>query len=122
MDKLEKIFELQSLLDEKLISERDLSEIKFEEWMQKECLAIISELSELLDEVNFKWWKNKKDVNMDNVREELVDIFHFFVSMCIKAKMTPQTLFDGYISKNSENFARQDGLSLKEGYSTKISD
>jgi dimeric dUTPase (all-alpha-NTP-PPase superfamily) len=30
--------------------------------MQKEVLAMLSELSEVLDEVNFKWWKNPRPV------------------------------------------------------------
>ena len=28
-------------------------------WMQKYTLAMLSEMAELLDEVNFKWWKNE---------------------------------------------------------------
>ena len=59
MDKLEKIFEMQKLLDDDIAARRNL-DFTTEEWMQKEVLAMLSELSEVLDEVNFKWWKNKK--------------------------------------------------------------
>ena len=86
------------------------------EWIQKQTLAMLSEMAELLNEVNFKWWKNPKPVDDHAVKEELVDILHFFVSMCLRAGMTPQEMYDIYMEKNRENFNRQLGLSQKEGY------
>ena len=62
MDKLEKIFEMQAALDGYIVKERSL-DFTPDEWIQKRCLALISEVSEVLDEVNFKWWKNKKELN-----------------------------------------------------------
>jgi len=76
----------------------------------------MSELAELIDEVNFKWWKNEKPVNEDLVKDELVDILHFFVSMCLKTGMAPDELFLRYMNKNKENHNRQNGTSEKEGY------
>jgi len=115
-DKLDIIFNMQGSFDNSLIAKRGLQDISMEEWMQKETLALISELAELLEEVNFKWWKNKKPVDPDKVKEELIDILHFFVSMCIKAGMDSKEVFERYIQKNKENFDRQKGLSKKEGY------
>jgi dimeric dUTPase (all-alpha-NTP-PPase superfamily) len=115
-DKLDIIFRLQEKLDNDIIKNRDLENITKEEWIQKEVLAIISELSELLSEVNFKWWKNPKEINYDNVKEELVDILHFFISLCLKSGMTSRELYDLYIKKNEENFKRQYGTSIKQGY------
>lgn len=116
MDKLDTIFKYQKLFDSTLSDERNLNHIGKEEWIQKEVLALISELAELLDEVNFKWWKNKKPLNEDNIKMELVDILHFFVSMCLKMDMSAEELFKLYMVKNEENFKRQQGLSEKEGY------
>lgn len=115
MDKLEKIFEMQKLLDDDIAVRRNL-DFTTEEWMQKEVLAMVSELSEVLDEVNFKWWKNKKPFDSDALRGELVDILHFFVSMCIRSGMDADELFARYIDKNKENFDRQYGRSEKKGY------
>jgi len=56
LDKLDVIFQLQQSLDQDIVERRNL-DFSREEWMQKEVLAMISELSEVLDEVNFKWWK-----------------------------------------------------------------
>ena len=116
MDKLDHIFRLQRMFDTELAKKRGLEGIPMELWIQKETLAVLSELAELIDEVNFKWWKNEKPVDMDKVKEELVDILHFFVSMCIKTGMDADELHSRYLEKNSENFARQDGKSAKEGY------
>ena len=119
MDKLETIFKYQIMFDEELADKRGLHGITMEEWIQKETLAMMSELSELIAEVNFKWWKNPKPVNMDNVKEELVDILHFFISMCHKTGMDADELLRRYLEKNKENFNRQNGLSNKEGYEVK---
>jgi dimeric dUTPase (all-alpha-NTP-PPase superfamily) len=114
-DKLDVIFELQKSLDEDIAARRDLDHTP-EEWIRMDVLAMVSELAELLDEVNFKWWKNPKPINEESLHGELVDILHFFISMCIRAGMSPESLYEGYIAKNRENFDRQYGRSQKKGY------
>ncbi len=116
MDKLDIIFDMQKSLDDDIIKRRKLDGISREVWIQKEILAIISELSEILDEVNFKWWKNPQEVNETALEEEMVDVLHFFVSMCSKAGLTSDELFELYKAKNKENFDRQYGRSEKKGY------
>ncbi len=116
MDRLERIFEMQKAFNDELVARRNLGDIPMEKWLQMQTLATISELSELLDEVNFKWWKNPKPVDHDALRGELVDILHFFVSMCLSAGMDAQELYERYLKKNQENFDRQHGLSEKPGY------
>jgi dimeric dUTPase (all-alpha-NTP-PPase superfamily) len=116
VDKLEAIFAMQKTLNDDIVRLRSLEGITDEEWIRKNVLAMVSELGELLDEVNFKWWKNEKPVDGNAVREELVDILHFFISMCLKAGMDADALFEGYIAKNKENFDRQYGRSAKPGY------
>ena len=115
MDKLDLIFENQKNLDGFLAQKRGL-DFTPAEWIQKQTLAMISELGELLDEVRFKWWKNPAPIEPDKVKEELVDILHFFTGMCIKAGMTADELFEIYKAKNKENFDRQFGKSSKQGY------
>lgn len=119
IDKLATIFKMQKSFDDDIIEHRNLHGISAAEWIQKQTLAMLSELAELIDEVNFKWWKNPKEVNISNVRDELVDILHFFVSMCIKSGMDSEELYSRYLKKNEENFKRQRGLSEKKGYEVK---
>lgn len=117
MDKLDKIFEKQRELDNEIIKLRNIGEIPRDQWIQKEILAIISELAEVMQEINWKWWKNEKEVNEDNVKEEIIDVLHFFMSLCIKAGFKDgQEIYDRYMSKHQENLNRQHGLSSKEGY------
>ena len=60
--------------------------------------------------------EKQKQIDTVRVREELVDILHFFVSMCLKAGLSSEELYRMYIEKNKENFDRQKGLSEKKGY------
>ncbi len=113
-DKLEQIFALQSAFDQELCEARGLGDITREQWIQRETLAMISELAELIDEVNFKWWKNPKPVDEDAVKGELVDILHFLVSMCLKMGMGAEELHARYLAKNRENFQRQQGNTTKD--------
>ena len=118
MDKLEAIFELQRSFQDKLKRERGLGDIPMTEWIQKHTLAIIAELAEVLDEVNYRWWKKPREVNAAHLQEELSDVLHFFVSMCIEAGMSADDLYAVYANKNKENFDRQNGLSDRKGYET----
>lgn len=115
MDKLDTIFIMQKQLNDYIIEKRNL-EFTREEWIQKRILAMIDETSELLNEINYKWWKNPKPIDEKAVKEEIVDILHFFVGICLDAGMTADELYDIYLAKNKENYLRQQGLSEKKGY------
>ena len=115
MDKLDVIFHMQRKFDEDVAKNRGI-EWTSGEWIPNQTLAMISELAELLAEVNFKWWKNPKPVDAAAVKEELVDILHFFVGMCLRAGMTSEEMYRIYLAKNEENFKRQYGESAKKGY------
>jgi len=121
VDKLDTIFAKQKEFDDFLAANRKLN-YNTEEWIQKEVLAMIAELGELLDEVNFKWWKNPKEIDADRVKSELIDILHFFVSMCLKVGMDGEELYQRYLDKNKLNFSRQYGTGDKPGYALNESD
>lgn len=116
MDKLDTIFNMQAQLDKFIVEKRNLENITNEEWIQKKSLALIAEVSELLNEVNFKWWKNPKELNKNAIKEELVDILHFYIGMCINMGMSAEEMYKIYLSKNEENYNRQIGKSDKKGY------
>ncbi len=114
-DMLEDIFERQARFDAELARLRGL-DYDLATWVQKEVLALVAELGELLDEVNFKWWKNPRPLNREAIREELVDVLHFFVSTCLKCGFSAAEIHAAYVAKNEENFRRQHGLSDRDGY------
>ena len=116
MDKLDKIFLMQKALNDDIAERRNLDRSDKAEWLQRQALAMMSEMAELIDEVNFKWWKNPKPLDDEKIKYEIVDILHFFVSMCLTSGMDSEELFELYLNKNKENFDRQNGLSAKQGY------
>ena len=116
MDRLEEMFALQKAFNDSIIKTRRLEHISAGEWMQKHTLALMCEMAEMLEEVNYKWWKNQKPVDEAALKEELVDILHFFVSMCVKTGMDAEELYQRYVAKNQVNFLRQQGLTDKPGY------
>ena len=67
------------------------------EWFLRFDLALKQESSEAIDSLNWKWWK-KDDEDWDNVKVELVDMLHFWVSMCTVAGLDSQEVFDLYFN------------------------
>ena len=116
MDKLETIFAMQKALNADIERIRHLENITPDQWQQKLTLALLSEMAEALEGTDFKWWKNKKEKDPDYLKEEIVDMMHFLISMALRAGMDADEFFDRYIAKNKENFDRQHGKSLKPGY------
>jgi len=112
---LEKIFQKQRELNLKINPNLD-EEFKDPElrkkWFMQFELALRQECSEAIDSLSWKWWKKMED-DWDNVKIELVDILHFWVSMCQAAGLSPQEVNDLYFKKNELNNKRQN-----EGYKT----
>jgi dimeric dUTPase (all-alpha-NTP-PPase superfamily) len=115
MDKLEHIFELQEKLDRRVVEGRGL-DYDLQTWIQKESVALMVELAEVLEESHYKWWKNPEEIQMDALKEELTDVLHFLISMCLKTGMDAEELHRRYAAKNEENLRRQAGLSDRPGY------
>lgn len=114
-DRLALIFERQRRFQEDLVRRRGL---QFDDatWIQKQALALMVELAEVLEEARYKWWKNPEPVDRAALHEELVDVLHFFVALCLAAGMSADDLYAGYLAKNDENRRRQDGESDRPGY------
>lgn len=115
-DRLADIFLWQRRFNEKIRCDRQLT-FSATEWIQKDALALMVELAEVLEEARYKWWKNPEPIETAKLHEELVDVLHFFISLCIDAGLDADTLYAGYLAKNQENVRRQQGLSDKPGYS-----
>lgn len=71
-DKLAEMFTMQDTLNMMLHKEW-----KDQPWDMNQ--AIIAEAGELLKELGFKWWK-QHEPDYDNVRIELVDLWHFILN------------------------------------------
>ena len=114
-DKLAVLFRMQKGLAAYIREKRNLDYSRGE-WVCKKALALMVELGEVVDEAKYKWWKNSTEIDDGKLKEELVDVLHFFLGMCIDSGMTSDELFNIYLAKNKENYDRQNGLSTKTGY------
>lgn len=118
MDKLEEIFQLQKLLNERIgVSLENLSEEEQGKWVLNYTRAMQQEMSELIDSVPWKWWAKYQTFDRQNARVEVIDLFHFLISIAQTLGMTADDVYDAYLAKNKVNHARQDS-----GYSAKDHD
>ena len=68
----------------------------------------------MLEEVNYKWWKNPKPLDEAAIKEELVDVLHFFVSAGQRwDDRSGAYTTDTWIKNRGEFFNRQDGKGKK---------
>lgn len=122
-NKLEKIFAMQQELNAYVGNKhgivplathmKDATMEERIEWLLKFNKALGKESNELDDCYVWKWWADDQgDFNWQNAKVEIVDILHFFVSMCLCVGITPQDLYDTYEKKWQINKQRQD-----QGYS-----
>ena len=114
-DKLTGLFELQHALDNRIISERNINK-SLDEWVVGITLAMESEIDEIRREVNWKWWKNEKPIDKEALQGEVIDMWHFLISLSLICGLSAEDVYRIYLEKNQENHARQDGTSTKEGY------
>lgn len=120
---LQQIFEKQIELN-KRINPDLYTDIKDPEvrrkWFLNFELALRQESCEAVDSLNWKWWK-KDEEDWDNIKIELVDMLHFWVSMCTVADLNAQDVMDLYFKKNKLNHDRQN-QGYKEGEYDKYKD
>lgn len=91
-----------------------------EKWMLNFERAMRQEMGELVDSLHWEWWKDQK-TDWDNVKIELVDILHFWVSMCTVAGVSADEVIELYFKKNKLNHKRQE-QGYKDGSYDKYKD
>lgn len=114
-DKLTEMYEMQTKLDQRIIAERGIAKTT-DEWVIGLTVAMESEIDEIRREVNWRWWKNPKPIDQNALQEEVIDLWHFLLSLSRSVGMSPHDVHRIYMEKNAENHARQDGSSEKSGY------
>ena len=117
-DKLEELFKLQGELNKKIgIDTLSVAEGKKPEWILNYCRALSQEIAELTDSVPWKWWAKYQTFDKQNARVEVVDMFHFLISLAQVLDMSAKDVFDAYQEKHKVNVERQDS-----GYTVKNED
>ncbi|MGG3958402.1 dUTPase [Bhargavaea massiliensis] len=107
VEKLEKMFQMQQALDERIIAERNIDKT-LDEWVVAITIAMESEIDEIRREVNWKWWKQEKEIDLERLQEEVIDLWHFLLSLSRMVGLTSETIFERYMQKNAINHQRQE--------------
>ncbi|NLO23682.1 MAG: hypothetical protein GX116_05040 [Fibrobacter sp.] len=129
-DKLELLFKMQSDLNDFVFQKKEIKDSsgailnteslfkmgqidtpkgpnsETNQWLSKYLEALNDESRELKEELLWKWW-SKDSLNMQNIRVEIVDQLHFWISLALTAGMDADKVFDIYCQKNKLNIERQ---------------
>ena len=109
MDKLDEIFALQEGLNERIgVNTQNMSDEEKAKWVLNYTRALQQETAELIDSVPWKWWAKYQEFDEQNARVEVVDLFHFLISIAQVLGMTAEDVHAAYTKKNKVNHQRQD--------------
>jgi len=108
MDKFEEIFRLQEALNTRIGVKLDgIDDAERTRWVLNYTRAMQQEIAELIDSVPWKWWAKYQKLDLQNARVEVVDLFHFLISLAQTLGMTAEDVFAAYVKKNEVNHQRQ---------------
>ena len=100
---------MQGALNQRIgVNTEGMSEEEKTKWILNYTRAMSQELAELTDSVPWKWWAKYQKFDEQNARVEVVDLFHFLISMAQVLGMSADDVFQAYVKKNEVNFKRQD--------------
>jgi dimeric dUTPase (all-alpha-NTP-PPase superfamily) len=117
-DMLQDLFDKQMALNRRIgVNPPDMNDEEKVQWVLNYTRAASQELAELVDSVPWKWWAKYQEFDVQNAKVEVVDLFHFLISLAQVLGMDAADVHDLYNQKNKLNFKRQD-----DGYATKDED
>ncbi len=87
---------------------KGISEEEQTKWVLNYSRAMQQEMAELIDSVPWKWWAKYQEFDKQNAKVEVIDLFHFLVSLAQTLGMTADDVFDAYVAKNKVNHERQE--------------
>lgn len=97
---------MQSIIAAAAADKRMVNELP-NTWLARYSKAMHEELNELDEELLWKWW-SKDEIDVQNIRVELIDILHFLVSAMMCAGLDAEKVYDIYQQKHAVNLKRQD--------------
>ncbi len=114
-DMLQDLFDKQMSLNQRIgVNPPEMNDEERVQWVLNYTRAASQELAELIDSVPWKWWAKYQTFDQQNARVEVVDLFHFLISLAQVLGMDAKDVHDLYNQKNKLNFKRQD-----DGYAKK---
>ena len=77
------------------------------EMLKTFVIALADEAFEMLHLLNWKPWKNEKELDIDALEEEAIDALHFLLQIFILLGMDAEEIIETYKRKLKENYKRQ---------------
>ena len=120
-DQFRQLWRMQKALNGRIGVDTDgMSEEEKTKWVLNYCRAMSQEIAELTDSVPWKWWAKYQKFDQQNARVEVVDLFHFLISLAQVLGMSADDVFAAYVKKNEVNFQRQEtGYAIKDEHDSK---
>jgi dimeric dUTPase (all-alpha-NTP-PPase superfamily) len=120
-DHLRELWRMQDALNKRIgVNTDGMSEDDKTKWVLNYCRAMTQEIAELTDSVPWKWWAKYQKFDEQNARVEVVDLFHFLISLAQVLGMSADDVFNAYVKKNEVNFMRQEtGYAVKDEHDSK---
>ena len=112
---------MQDALNKRIgVNTNSMTQEEQTKWILNYCRAMTQEIAELTDSVPWKWWAKYQKFDEQNARVEVVDLFHFLISMAQVLGMSADDVFNAYVKKNEVNFKRQEsGYTQKDEQDSK---
>ena len=108
-DQLRALFDMQKALNQRIgVETESMDEAQKTQWVLNYARAMGQELAELTDSVPWKWWAKYQTFDEQNARVEVVDLFHFLISLAQVLGMSADDVYAAYVKKNEVNFQRQE--------------
>lgn len=108
-DMLRELFAMQKELNERIgVNCYAFNEEEQQTWVLNYTRAMSQELAELIDSVPWKWWAKYQAYDKQNARVEVIDLFHFLISLAQTLGLTAEDVYELYMKKNKVNFDRQE--------------
>ena len=109
MDKFEELFDLQAAFNKRIgVDTEGMSDEDKAQWILNYTRAMQQELAELVDSVPWKWWAKYQEFDEQNAKVEVIDLFHFLISLAQVLGMSAEDVYEIYTKKNKVNHNRQD--------------
>jgi dimeric dUTPase (all-alpha-NTP-PPase superfamily) len=120
-DQLRELFRMQKALNGRIgVRTKGMNTEEKARWLLDYCRAMSQEIAELTDSVPWKWWAKYQKFDEQNARVEVVDLFHFLISLAQVLGMSADDVFQAYVRKNEVNFKRQEtGYTVKDEHDSK---
>ena len=114
-DQLRELFRMQKALNERIgVHTEGMTDDDKIKWVLNYNRAMTQELAELTDSVPWKWWAKYQKFDQQNARVEVVDMFHFLISLAQVLDMSAEDVCEAYRRKHKVNVERQNS-----GYTVK---